>query len=217
MANQWFFARDGATSGPFSATQLQELAAAGQIRPQDTVWKEGMERRVSAAKVDKLFAAPVPALSAVPAGLAAPAAARPSPSRRPSPQPAALVADSSPPADPTSLAERLASVEDLELAPGTAVWEGPPAAPDKSPEEQASQAKKPPPPQKPKNMRVLGVKGGVISGQDGKVVKYRKQCLRCSYLDSSMTTTPIRSGTTRVNFFCPKCRKNQQTEIMGVG
>ena len=67
-----------------------------------------------------------------------------------------------------------------------------------------------------KKRRVLGVKGGVISSQDGEVVKYRKQCLKCKYADTSLTTMRIRSGTTRVNFFCPKCKKSQQCEIQGV-
>jgi hypothetical protein len=64
---------------------------------------------------------------------------------------------------------------------------------------------------------VLGVKGGVLMSQDGAQVKYRKKCLRCGYADTSLTTMPIRSGVTRVNFFCPKCKKSQQVEIQGVG
>jgi hypothetical protein len=53
--------------------------------------------------------------------------------------------------------------------------------------------------------------------QDGTHVKFRKKCLRCGYPDTSLTTMPIRSGVTRVNFFCPKCKKSQQVEIQGTG
>jgi hypothetical protein len=218
MANQWYFARDGETAGPFSAAQLQKLAASGQIRRQDTVWVAGTDRRVSAAKVKGLFAvAPAPVPPAAPA-------APPAPSRRRSPQPATLAVESSPPpaataAAPATLAERLAAGEDLELAPGTKLWEdAAPAEPDDPAAEQPREAKQPSPPQaEARNKRVLAVKGGVLSAQDGKVVRYRKQCLRCGYLDTSMTTMPIRAGVTRVNFFCPKCRKSQQTEVTGVG
>jgi ribosomal protein S27AE len=118
-----------------------------------------------------------------------------------------------------TLAERLATGEELGLAPGVILWEETvPAEPAPPPEEEAAVAQKPPPPRQPaSNLRVLGVKGGTISSQDGKVVKFRKICLRCGYADTSMTTMPIRKGTTRVNFFCPKCRKSQQSEVTGAG
>jgi hypothetical protein len=72
-------------------------------------------------------------------------------------------------------------------------------------------------PQEPKTRRVTGVRGGVVVSQDGQVVKFRKQCLRCSYADTNVARMPIRSGVTRVNFFCPKCKKNQQVEVQAVG
>jgi hypothetical protein len=139
MANRWYFARDGKTSGPFSGAQLQELAAAGEIRPQDIVWRDGTDKRVPAARVQKLFAAP-PAQGA--------AAGPPVQPCRPAPHPA-------PPAGaaatrPITLAERLASREDLELAPGTKLWEaGAPAEP--AGEERAGQEQSPAPPQSAKN------------------------------------------------------------------
>ena len=46
MAEKWYFAREGMRFGPFSALQLQEQAAGEQLRPQDTVWKEGMKKGV---------------------------------------------------------------------------------------------------------------------------------------------------------------------------
>jgi ribosomal protein S27AE len=215
MVDQWYFARDGQTSGPFSAVRLQELAAAGTIRPADGVWKDGMTTRVAASRVAKLFAAP-----AVPVPPAGPAA----PSRPPSLQPAALVVAARPPpgptpAEPSTMTEWLASGEDVELADGEKVWEAAaPPEPAEPPEEEPPAAEKPRPPQpEAKPLRVLGVKGGVISSQDGKLVKFRKTCLRCSHADSSITTMQIRRGVTRVNYFCPKCRKGQQTEVTCIG
>ena len=132
MANRWYFARDGRTSGPFSAAQLQELAAAGEIRPQDLVWRDGTDKRVPAARVQKLFAAPpVPGAAAGPAGQPGGPAAPPAP-----PAGAAAVR-------PITLAERLATGEDLELAPGTKLWEA------DAPEEPAGQETLPVP--APKN------------------------------------------------------------------
>jgi hypothetical protein len=55
MADQWYFASDNEKFGPFSAAQLMEAAALGRLRPTDTVWKEGMEKGVLAAKVKNLF------------------------------------------------------------------------------------------------------------------------------------------------------------------
>jgi len=67
MTVQWYFASDQARFGPFTAAQLQELATQGRILPTDTVWRDGTERGVPAAKVKHLFA-PLPA-DVVPAGI----------------------------------------------------------------------------------------------------------------------------------------------------
>jgi hypothetical protein len=56
MATQWYFEREGRKFGPYLATRLRELAASGELRPQDLVWKEGMEKGVLASRVGKLFA-----------------------------------------------------------------------------------------------------------------------------------------------------------------
>jgi transcription elongation factor Elf1 len=48
-------------------------------------------------------------------------------------------------------------------------------------------------------------------------MKFRKQCPRCGYLDTSMTTMPIPNGCARPSFDCPKCKKSQQVEVQGVG
>jgi hypothetical protein len=56
MAGQaFFYSRDDTKLGPFSARQLQELAAAGEILPTDTVWKEGLPQGVPANRVKNLF------------------------------------------------------------------------------------------------------------------------------------------------------------------
>jgi hypothetical protein len=240
VATQWYFAHDGTKFGPFSVAQLKDLAATEQLRPQDTVWKEGVERGVLAAKVKDLFpdsrTRPLPARGGVPAAPVPPAPVPSSEERSPpSPTPAAESAapPSSPPALMTALAARLAMPEDLELAPGETLWEPPvstaPDGPaDANPAEGqgtgSRSGKKPlpegqqagPQQQQARKRRVLGVKGGVIQSQDGLVLRYRKKCLRCGYADTSMATMSIRSGVTRGNFFCPKCRKSQQVEIQAV-
>lgn len=63
MAAQWYYARGKeAKFGPFTADELKRLAASGELRPDDKVWKEGKRKWVSARKVERLFdAAPAPA------------------------------------------------------------------------------------------------------------------------------------------------------------
>src|SRR5947209_4620266 len=61
MLKQFYVTRNNKRGGPFSATDLRRFAADGQLRPTDTVWKEGMEEPVPAAKVKNLFVASLPA------------------------------------------------------------------------------------------------------------------------------------------------------------
>jgi hypothetical protein len=63
--------------------------------------------------------------------------------------------------------------------------------------------------------RVTGIKGAVIVNQDGTTVQYRKQCIKCGTLENSTNRMPIRSGTTRVSYFCKTCRKLRPVEIQG--
>jgi GYF domain 2 len=58
MTSQWFYGRGSDISGPVSQVELVELAASGKVLPSDTVWREGREAGVPAAKVRYLFAAP---------------------------------------------------------------------------------------------------------------------------------------------------------------
>jgi len=63
--------------------------------------------------------------------------------------------------------------------------------------------------------RAVAGKGVVIMGQDGTNVKFKKKCTTCGYEDSSMKTMAIARGTTRVVFFCQKCKKQRHVEING--
>jgi hypothetical protein len=223
MAEMWYFAREGEKFGPFSATQLKEFVAAEQLRRQDTVWKEGIEQGVLAVKVRHLFP-PIQAKAppAQPGGRTVPVPSPPpAPSRQLTPQPSGVAADSVPPSNPLEAHAvppeprsmvpdglELVSIEDDPTA--VAVLNDPTTRP-------GPERPQVPQPEAAKKRRVISVKGGVISSQDGEVVKYRKQCLKCRYADVCLTTMRIRSGVTRVNFFCPKCKKNQQCVIQGVG
>jgi hypothetical protein len=63
MADLWYYARDGKQQGPVGSEELKRLAAAGQLRPTDLVWKDGMADWLAAAKVRGLFPAAVEAVS----------------------------------------------------------------------------------------------------------------------------------------------------------
>jgi len=193
VAVNWYYARGGENFGPFSASQLKELAASGQIGRGDTVWKEGMTRGVPAARVQHLFAdAPAAAPPEPPVAAAPPGPSAPEPAEAPAAVPA-------PPEPAAALAAAGPAEPEKPHGPGSS--------------SAALGARQP----KPREKKVISVTGGTISSQDGAVVKFRKKCLRCGYMDTSMTTMPIPNGHLRVNFFCPKCKKNQQTEVHGVG
>jgi len=68
MADNWFYAQDCRTFGPFSEAQLKDLAVGGKLRPLNIVWKEGMTEGLVAATVNELFpkgqAKPLPAATA---------------------------------------------------------------------------------------------------------------------------------------------------------
>lgn len=53
----WYYARGDVEKGPLSTAQMRALAAAGKIRPEDLVWKEGMETWVPASEMPDLFPA----------------------------------------------------------------------------------------------------------------------------------------------------------------
>lgn len=43
MADQWYVARNGQKTGPYSTEQLKQLAGAGKLGAGDLLWKEGLE------------------------------------------------------------------------------------------------------------------------------------------------------------------------------
>jgi len=178
MTDRWYYWGASDVLGPFSATQLAALAAAGEILPTDTVWKDGVERGVPAGRVQHLFAPapPSPGVADAPLG-----------------SEVALV--------PAATSESAAGVEPAPtVTPAGANL--PPRWGDTSP-------------QSPSRRRAVAGKGAMIVGQDGTTVKFRKKCTECGHEDSSWKTMPITRGTTRVTFFCPKCRKQRHAEVHG--
>jgi len=109
MPNQWFYGRGSEILGPVSGNELVELATSGKVLPTDTVWLEGREAGVPAAKFKVLFpaiaspsaagasalpGAEAPAVgevaaSADPAASATPAAGEPAPAESPAAPPVA--------------------------------------------------------------------------------------------------------------------------------
>jgi hypothetical protein len=51
----WYYTRGDSENGPVSTPQIKALASAGKIRPDDLVWKEGMENWAPARNVAELF------------------------------------------------------------------------------------------------------------------------------------------------------------------
>ena len=93
MNELWYYWHESEIQGPFSGKQLVALAAAGEIVPDDIVWKEGIEKGVPAQTVQHLFVAsplPIPAAIAsetTPAG-GTPAATSPASAVESPPKPA---------------------------------------------------------------------------------------------------------------------------------
>jgi hypothetical protein len=63
--------------------------------------------------------------------------------------------------------------------------------------------------------RAMAGKGAIIVGQDGTNVQFRKKCTTCGHEDNCRSRIPIRPGTTKVGFYCSKCRKRREVEIQG--
>jgi hypothetical protein len=200
LADQWYFAWDGKTFGPFSAPQLKELAGLGRLQPTDTVWKEGTAR-VLAARVNHLF--PDPKTSDIPQKAIVPAySSQLKPPRSlSSAQPGAAVKLTSwlPPAS-----DLVTSGEELDIPDGLmlrAISDDDSASPVLAPIRT--------------NERATAVSGAVIVGQDEESVRYRKKCSKCGHTSSAITTMPIRNEVTRTSFYCPKCRKLRDVVIQG--
>jgi hypothetical protein len=52
---EWFLARDNQRYGPYPSPHLRKMVDAGQVQPNDLVWKEGMATWVEAQTVRELF------------------------------------------------------------------------------------------------------------------------------------------------------------------
>lgn len=78
MAQQWYWMQDGQKNGPVDTAGLKELARTGELKPTDTIWREGLPNWVLATQAKGLFVVPAPALAAVHGGTeAAPATVTP--------------------------------------------------------------------------------------------------------------------------------------------
>jgi hypothetical protein len=63
---EWYYARENQQAGPVSAAELKRLADAGQLQPDDLVWREGMPDWAPAHNVRGLFAEAVPVAAVSP-------------------------------------------------------------------------------------------------------------------------------------------------------
>lgn len=59
-SHEWFYVVDGKRIGPVSTARLKQLAASSDIRPDDLIWREGMEDWQPARSIDGLCAMPSP-------------------------------------------------------------------------------------------------------------------------------------------------------------
>ena len=55
MADEMYYQHGGRQHGPVTGAELKELAAAGELLPDDLIWKDGMEKWVPAKQVRGLF------------------------------------------------------------------------------------------------------------------------------------------------------------------
>jgi type II secretory pathway pseudopilin PulG len=58
MVPEWYYSQNGAKQGPITEAHLKQLAASGELRPADHVWKQGMADWLPASSVPGLVAAP---------------------------------------------------------------------------------------------------------------------------------------------------------------
>jgi hypothetical protein len=204
MADQYYFSHDGNPFGPFSATQLRGMAAGGRIGPTDLVWKEGTGQKVAAARVKNLFAVGEAVAAPQPPRDAAPARETPSD-----------------PQTPATAIQGTAFGRDPEVE---LVKEAAATSPPEPPREQADRQPPPRPayeearrePEKPRPKRVVSIRGGILTGQDGVRVQFRKKCETCGHEDNCRSTILIRLGACRVPFFCRKCRRARTVEMTAV-
>jgi hypothetical protein len=178
VIEQWYYWHESEILGPFSGNQLVNLAAAGDILPDDIVWKDGVEGGVPAHKVNHLFGAP---------STLTPEA----------------TASESIPTTGTTQEGKPAIATGTATQPASPVEEVPKSSWDRGRATSSGKA------------RAVAGKGTVLVGQDGVTVKFRMKCTVCGFEDSSWKSRSITRGTTRLPFYCPKCRKKCNVEIHG--
>src|SRR2546423_8719828 len=54
-SRKWFWQRNGKKVGPLSTGQLRQLAAKGQLQPEDMIQQEGSRQVIPASSVNGLF------------------------------------------------------------------------------------------------------------------------------------------------------------------
>lgn len=64
MASEWYYSKKGQRFGPVSGQQLKQLAAEGELGPEDLVWKEAMKQWVPAKSIKGLCDIPPKTTSA---------------------------------------------------------------------------------------------------------------------------------------------------------
>jgi hypothetical protein len=211
MAREFYIARDEQQYGPFTARELRELGVGGKIRPSDLVWREGATVRIPATQVKGLLspagAPQAGAESAATVATAEPRTAEEQASTDSSAaietafdiaavgMPAGLVMDNTEPEKPKAEAPPVGGSADSPISTT------------------------PPPPEKPKERprRVISIRGGKLVSQDGSHVVFRRVCEKCGSEAQGRLTLAIRPGAMKVPYFCRKCRKGRQVEMMGVG
>lgn len=57
MADQWYVGRNGQKAGPYTTEQVRQMAAAGQLVPNDLLWKQGLANWVPLTEVKGLLPA----------------------------------------------------------------------------------------------------------------------------------------------------------------
>ena len=55
MADQWYYSGNGQRRGPVSEEELKQLAASGQLKPTDKVWRKGMASWATASTIEGLI------------------------------------------------------------------------------------------------------------------------------------------------------------------
>ena len=58
MAPEWYYTSEGQQFGPVSSATLRQLVDAGQIRPSDMLWRQGMTAWAPASSVKGVFSSP---------------------------------------------------------------------------------------------------------------------------------------------------------------